>query len=72
MGTCETKATHSDLGILMHILAESSILRNYSGILRHIQNPVQPWYIKNPRTFKTIGIFRTLSKIKVESFCENS
>ena len=73
MGTCETKAIHSDLGILMCILAKSSIFqhiqtqsgsfRNYSGILRHIQNSVQPWYVKNPCIYKTRGIFTTPSKM---------
>ena len=57
-------------GIIKYIRTYSDIIRNYSGIFRHTQNPVQPWYIKNPHIFRTIGIFRTLSKIYDEAPCE--
>ena len=36
----KTKDIQADLGTLRHNSANSGMLKNYSGILRHIQNPV--------------------------------
>ena len=36
----KTKAIQADSRILQHIQVYSGMFKNYSGILRHIQNPV--------------------------------
>ena len=48
-------------GIIKNIPTYSTIRRHIQELFGHIQNPVQPWYIKNPRIFRTRGIFRTYS-----------
>ena len=43
MVKCITKDIQAELGIFTHIFAYSGIIgifKNYSGIFRHIQNPV--------------------------------
>ena len=36
----KTKVIQADLGTLAHISAYSGMFKNYSGILKHNQNPV--------------------------------
>ena len=58
----------------------SGTLQAYSGMFKTLCNHSifrtvaysQPWYIQNAGIFKIRGIFRTLSNIHDEVFCENS
>ena len=64
MKTCKTKAILAYLRIFWYNRAYSSIIRDFQELFRHIQNPVQLWYIQNVHIFSTSGIFRALSKIR--------
>ena len=75
MGKCKAKAIHANVGIFTHIPAHSGIIRHIQELFRHIQAYSEPfvtlgygapWYIQNP------SIFRSLSNIYDEAFCENS
>ena len=40
MRKCKTKAIQADLAIFTHIPLYLGIPRNYSGLIRHTQNPI--------------------------------
>ena len=64
MGTCTTKDIQTNLGIFMHILGYSHIFRNnqtYPGIIQAYPGTLKT--LCNSGTFRTRGIFRTLSNI---------
>ena len=68
-GDMENKSHLRNLGISMHIPANSGIykhIQSYSGIIQTHSEPCvilaysEPRYIQNPGIFRARGIFRTL------------
>ena len=80
MGECKTKAIQTDSGTFRHNQAYPGIIQAYSGIFKTLCNPgifrtvaySEPPHIQNVGILKLRGIFRTLSNIYDEAFCENS
>ena len=77
MGKCKTKAIQKDLGTFRHNQAYPGIIQAYSEpcVILVYSEPLvysEHRYIQNAGIFKIRGIFRTLSNIYDEAFCENS
>ena len=86
MGKCKAKAIQTDLGTFRHNQAYPGIIQACSGTFKALCDPgiirtvIYPelWHIQNQRhiqnsgIFKIQSIFKTLSNIYDEVFCENS